>query len=119
MPSNRTEPIYHLADATEWEQALAAGVYRRSTLGASIDEVGFMHASTAAQWPVTRARFYARHDAPLVLLTIDPDLLDVPVVYEVGDEATGERFPHLYAPLPVSAVVATRRLDPPHAHPGN
>ena len=34
--------------------------------------------------------------------------------WEVGDPATGERFPHLYGPLDVDAVIATRVLPPPH-----
>ena len=61
-----------------------------------------------------RRRFYADLQTDLVLLTVDPDALTVPVRWEVGDPATGERFPHLYGPLDVDAVVATRVLPPPH-----
>ena len=50
-----------------------------------------------------------------MLLTIDSGRLGVPLRFEVGDPATGELFPHIYGPLDVDAVVATRVLPPPHA----
>ncbi|EWT02643.1 hypothetical protein N865_04230 [Intrasporangium oryzae NRRL B-24470] len=106
--------IYHLAEATEWEAALREGSYTRSTLGRSLEQEGFVHASSAEQWPVVRRRFYAGVEGPLVLLEIDESLVGAPVVHEVGDPATGETFPHVYGPIPVSAVVATSRLEPPH-----
>ena len=42
-----------------------------------------IHASRADQWEGVRAAFYADVTEPLVLLEIDTDLLDVPVVEEV------------------------------------
>lgn len=107
--------IYHLAEAAEWEAALREGRYTRSTLGRSLEQEGFVHASSDEQWPVVRRRFYANVEGPLVLLEIDESLVGSPVVQEVGDPATGETFPHVYGPIPVAAVVRTTRLDPPHA----
>jgi len=72
-------------------------------------EEGFLHASYAHQWQGVRDAHYADVTEPLVLLEVDPALLDVPVVEEVpvgGDEA----FPHVYGPLPVAAVVSVREL---------
>lgn len=98
--------IHHLALRAEWETALAAGgPYRRSTLGRSLDEVGFIHCSFADQVSAVADLAY-RHRADVLLLTIDPTKLDAEVVVEdlVGD---GQRFPHVYGPLPVEAVVRT------------
>lgn len=84
-----------------------------STLGRTLAEEGFIHASEAHQWEATLERFYGDHLAAggeLVLLTIDPARLTAPLVREVGNPVTGEEFPHLYGPLNVDAVVATRRL---------
>lgn len=106
--------IHHLAEREAWEEALGGGDYRRSTLGRTLEEEGFIHASEPRQWEATRARFYADHTGDLVLLTIDPKRLHVPVVREVGDPATGECFPHIYGPLALDAVVATEVLRPPH-----
>jgi uncharacterized protein (DUF952 family) len=99
----------HLATLPDWEAALAAGEYRVSTLGATIDEVGFIHASTPEQVQATAERFYADVTDPLVVLVLDEDTLvagGVPVVREDG--GAGELFPHLYAALPVDLVVEAR-----------
>ena len=101
--------ILHIALASDWDVALATGVYRTSTLGTTIDEVGFLHASTPAQVQVTARRFYADVAEPLVVLVLDENRLDaggVRVVHE--DAGNGELFPHLYAALPVDLVDEVR-----------
>jgi uncharacterized protein (DUF952 family) len=59
-------------------------------------------------------RYYAEVDVPLVLLEIDPSVLQSPVVEEVPD-GRGEAFPHVYGPIDVDAVVGVhdvgRRSD--------
>ncbi len=98
--------LFHVADADEWAAARQSGRYERSTRGLSLAEVGFIHLSTAEQWPGVLRRFYGDHEAGLVLLTVDPALLTAPLRWEVGDPTTGEEFPHLYGPLEVAAVTA-------------
>ncbi len=63
-----------------------------------------MHASYAGQIAGVLQRFYADVTEPMCLLVIDPDKLGVPVVAEnlIGGS---ELFPHIYGPVPVSAVV--------------
>ena len=107
--------IYHLAEPAHWEQARRDGAYTRSTRGRTLADEGFVHASSAEQWPVVRSRFYADVAEPLVLLHVDESRLTSRVVHEVGDPATGETFPHVYGPIDVSAVVDTTVLNPPHA----
>jgi uncharacterized protein (DUF952 family) len=106
--------IYHLAESPHWAAAQQSGSYDQSTRGRTLAEEGFIHCSTAQQWPAVRRRFYADVTKPLLLLEIDEDLLPAPPVREVGNPETGEVFPHLYAPLPVSAVVTVTELAPPH-----
>lgn len=96
--------FYHLALTSDWEAAIAEGDYRISTLGKTIDEVGFMHGSFAAQVPWIAETFYAGVTEPLVLLEIDADRLAEPVRVEEAP-GTGEEFPHVYGPLPVAAVL--------------
>ncbi len=105
-----TEPVFHLALRQDWEEAQASGDYRVSTLGRTLDEEGFLHASYRHQWPGVRAAFYSAVEQPLVLLEIDPGRLDVPVVVE-APAGSDEAFPHIYGPLPVRAVVAVHPLD--------
>ena len=109
--------LYHLALADEWRQARTNGVYARSTRGLGLEQVGFIHASYAHQLAATYARFYG--DAgPVVLLTIDPGRLEqagVAVRAEPGGstpEAGAELFPHLYGPLPLTAVLAAAPYQP-------
>ena len=99
--------IYHVALASDWAAAQTAGRYEISTLGRTLQQEGFIHASTAAQWRPVLERFYAGVTDPLVLLTIDPALLDVPLRWEPPAPGVDELFPHLYGPLLVSAVVDT------------
>jgi uncharacterized protein (DUF952 family) len=102
--------IFHIATVSDWEAAQASGSYTTSTLGLTLEEEGFLHASREDQWEGVRDRFYADVREPLVLLVIDTDLLDVPVVEEVPAPGTTETFPHVYGPLDPAAVVATRPL---------
>ena len=99
--------LYHLALRPEWQAARADGVYRRSTRGRSLEEVGFIHLSNAHQLEATAALFYGDLPAGAVLLlTIDPQRLAA-AGWEVRFEQAGggEPFPHLYGPLPLGAVL--------------
>jgi uncharacterized protein (DUF952 family) len=96
--------IFHVATVADWESARRSGSYTTSTLGASLADEGFIHASRADQWEGVLARFYGGVTQPLVLLEVDTDLLASPVVEErAGDGA--ETFPHVYGPIDVAAVV--------------
>jgi len=97
------EHVFHITTRAAWDAALAAGEYR----AASLAEVGFIHLSTAAQWPRTLARFFAGA-RDLVLLEIDPARVTAEIRFERADD---EDFPHLYGVLPTAAVVATRQLS--------
>lgn len=102
--------IFHIALASDWAEAQQAGEYRISTIGSTLDEVGFIHASYAAQVAATAERFYRGIAEPLVLLQIDTSAVPVVVEPAATDGAPAgageELFPHIYGPIPVSAVLA-------------
>lgn len=102
--NDRPEPIHHLAMPDDWAAAFEGGEYRMSTRGLTIDDVGFMHCSTRAQVESTANLFYADVDQ-LVLLTIDQSLVDSPIRFEPPEPGSDLLFPHIYGPLPISAVV--------------
>jgi uncharacterized protein (DUF952 family) len=106
--------VLHLAEAAHWQEALSTGEYRWSTLGRTLEEEGFIHCSTPEQVAGVLARYYADHAGDLVLLTVDPARLASPLRWEVVDSVTGERFPHVYGPIPPDAVTSTQLLHPPH-----
>jgi glutathione S-transferase len=103
------ERVYHLALASDWDAAQAAGDYRVSTLGMTLEQQGFIHASRADQWRGVMNRFYADVPEPLVLLEIDPARLTSELKVEYVDEA-GDEFPHIYGPLNLDAVVGAREI---------
>ena len=102
--------IFHIATLADWEAAQESGAYTTSTRGVSLEQEGYIHASRADQWQGVRAAFYADVAEPLVLLEIETDLLDVPVVEEVPAPGMTETFPHVYGAIAPAAVVATRPI---------
>ena len=96
--------IYKIVATEEWAEAEAAGVFA----GASVDRAdGFIHFSTAAQAAATAAKWFAGRD-DLTLAAIDAEALGEDLRWEPS--RGGALFPHLYAVLPMSAVVWSRPL---------
>ena len=104
--------VYKIVATEEWTKAEAAGVFA----GASVDRAdGFIHFSTAEQAPETAAKWFAGRD-DLTLAAIDAEALGGALRWEPS--RGGALFPHLYGPLPMSAVVWSRplKLGPDGAH---
>jgi glutathione S-transferase len=102
--------IFHIATLADWTAAQETGAYTTSTLGRTLAEEGFIHASRADQWEGVRAAFYAEVTEPLVLLEIETGLLDTPVVEEEPAPGAGVTFPHVYGAIAPGAVVAVTPL---------
>ena len=62
--------IFHIAERPRWEAAKLSGSYAQSTLGRTLEDEGFIHASRADQWETVRDTYYADHTGPLVLSLI-------------------------------------------------
>jgi uncharacterized protein (DUF952 family) len=98
--------ILHLAAAEAWAEAMRAGVYQADSL---VTE-GFIHCSDPHQVVrVANARFRNRRD--LMLLQMDVARLEAPLRYE-NLEGGEELFPHVYGPLPLSAVLHATPFPP-------
>lgn len=107
MPS---DVLLHLIEPAQWRAALNAGAVRPPSLG----DVGFVHLSTPEQVHIpAEALFPGRRD--LALLVVDPARLPDPVRFEdaAPRHPDGLLFPHLYGPLPTSAVIAVVPYRPP------
>ena len=102
--------IYHIALEADWREAQRRGGYRVSTLGRTLEEEGFIHCSDAHQVAPTANAFYAGRDG-LVLLAIDTERLRPELRYESA-AGTDQRFPHVYGPLDLDAVVRVTPLTP-------
>jgi len=102
--------IYHIATATDWEQARRDGQYTTSTRGRTLAEQGFLHASTAEQVaPVANMIYKGLPD--LVVLIIDTDRVGPEIKWEPV-QGWDAPFPHIYGPLNADAVTGTRALEP-------
>lgn len=96
--------VYKIVPAGLWAGAEAAGRFD----GAPVDAAdGFIHFSTAAQVAETAARHFAGQ-ADLLLVSVDAAALGAALIYEPS--RGGALFPHLYAPLGLTAVTAVRPL---------
>lgn len=103
-PTDAGEPIFHLALPEDWAAAFRSGDYTMSTRGRTLEEEGFIHASTLDQTEATANRFYADVDQ-LVLLRIDPAKVPHEIRWEPPAPGVDELFPHIYGPLPIGAVI--------------
>ncbi len=103
--------IFHIATLADWKQAQESGVYRTSTYGRTLEDEGFIHAARHDQVPFVRDVIFADVTEPLLVLEVETELLDA----DVRDEQVGDQvYPHVFGPIPTSAVVAWRpaRLPP-------
>lgn len=104
------DELLHLALPDDWTTARDAGEYRVSTRGRTLDEEGFIHCSYPSQLEGVANRFYADL-IEVVILRIDPELLDAEIRVEPAAEGIDELFPHVYGPIPTSAVIASTWWD--------
>lgn len=68
---------------------------------ASLTKEGFVHLCFPSQVEMVRARFYA--NVPIVVAVLDMAKLGSPLVVE--DSYGHGAYPHLYGPIPATAVV--------------
>jgi uncharacterized protein (DUF952 family) len=104
--------LAHLCGAQEWSRARSQGGIRPESRGRD-GPAPFIHLSRLEKVHLPANRLY-RGRTDLVLLHIDPAALDSPVRWEPGVATDPESmlFPHLYGPLPVSAVIKVTAYRP-------
>ena len=93
-----TPKIYKIATRSQWDEAIACGVFK----GAPIDLAdGYIHFSTAEQVRETAEKhFHGQKD--LLLLTVVTETLGKALKWEPS--RGGALFPHLYAKLETAKV---------------
>lgn len=99
-----TNIIYKICPEALWREAEKAGRFE----GATIDLAdGYIHFSTAGQATETAAKHFAGQQ-DLLLVAVDAGPLGGALKWEVS--RGGALFPHLYAPLDLSAVLWVKPL---------
>ena len=95
---------FKILTADQWAQFEQDGIFH----GAPVDLAdGFIHMSTAEQCDETLAKHFAGQ-AGLIIAEIDLSAFGDMLKWEVS--RGGALFPHLYAPLPITAVLRTRAV---------
>lgn len=97
--SEKPTTAYKVLTAAQWTDLREFG----SFAGAPVDIAdGFIHLSTAEQLPATLDKHFSGQ-AGLVIAAVDLTSLVDAVRWE--ESRGGQLFPHIYAPLPLSAVI--------------
>ncbi len=96
--------VFKIVGEAEWRAAETSGAFG----GSAVDIAdGFIHFSTWEQASETAAKWFAGRE-DLILVAVDADSLGADLRWEPS--RGGALFPHLYGPLPASAVVWSRPL---------
>jgi uncharacterized protein (DUF952 family) len=103
--SERLLVAYKVLTGSQMAQLERDGVFA----GAPIDLAdGYIHLSTAAQLAETVDKHFAGQD-DLHLVAVDLAVLGDSIKWE--ESRGGQLFPHIYAPLPLSAAIAYGPLE--------
>ena len=114
----KSQTVYKVLDSELWERAEREGRFA----GSGIDLAdGFIHFSTAEQVRETVAKHFAGQN-DLVLVAVDGAVLaKMGDAYRYEPSRGGAMFPHLYAEMPMDAVLWSRplplRADGAHEFP--
>ncbi len=93
--------LYKIMPRLDWEAAQAKGIYG----GSAVDRKdGFIHLSAANQVRATAQKHFFRQ-SDLVLVSVREEDLGTTLKWEVS--RGGDLFPHIYGPLPLSAIAET------------
>jgi uncharacterized protein (DUF952 family) len=96
--------IYKILLPAEWAEFEAAGRFDGSAFDRSS---GFVHCSARDQVGGVARRVFGGEPG-LVVVSLDARVLDEWLRWEAAPD--GGVFPHVYAPLPMNAVVAVHRV---------
>ena len=86
--------LYKVLTISEWDESVKSGLIETSL----DNKDGFIHFSSSTQLALT-LDLYFKSDDKVILLQIDEEKLDSPLVYEEADGNRIGKFPHLYGKL--------------------
>ena len=88
--------LYKVLTISEWDESVKSGLIETSL----DNKDGFIHFSSSTQLALT-LDLYFKSDDKVILLQIDEEKLDSPLVYEEADGNRIGKFPHLYDKKPL------------------
>ncbi|MCB0838007.1 MAG: DUF952 domain-containing protein [Bacteroidetes bacterium] len=89
--------IYHIIQPSQWQKVMDRDSYKPESLKTE----GFIHCSSKTQVLPTAKLYFSEASELVVIGIVDKRVKNI-LKWEVSRD--GEEFPHLYGPLPLSAV---------------
>lgn len=99
--------IYKILTPEQWEDFQRKGSFTGSPLD---QKDGFIHAATEDQYPRILDKFFGSI-RPLVLLKLDPKVLQPDALKIETNKPGGGKYPHIYGKIPLAAVVSHEVID--------
>lgn len=90
--------LFHVTTRDDWQEHKNSGNYEPE----SLDTQGFIHCSSGHQVEDTANKHFADKEQ-ILLLVIDVAMVREQIKYE--EDKNGEKFPHIYGPLSINAVI--------------
>lgn len=104
--SNRDQYIYKVLTLDQWAEFQSKKVFT----GSAVDlKDGFIHMSCGPQLKETMDKWYSEY-AQVAILKISAEKIAKHLKYEIS--RGGAEFPHLFAELPIAAVVQQWLVSP-------
>lgn len=91
--------IFHLVKKEDWKKYKKEARYRPE----SLDSQGFIHCSSGRDVEDTANRLF-KGEEDVLLIVINTTLIEPELRYE-NDGETGPKYPHIYGPLNLDAVI--------------
>lgn len=107
--------IIAITSKSIWRDSNTNNEYTRSTIHSTLEEVGFIHCTDPSQTMEVIPRFQDVKD--VILLLIDADKVNSPVIFEKAKSHRAGLFPHIYGPLNIDAVYSV--IEVPRDREGN
>ncbi|MCA9344837.1 DUF952 domain-containing protein [Candidatus Saccharibacteria bacterium] len=96
-----------------WNEAQKAKTYTQSTINSTLNDVGFIHATSPDQTIAMLNRHFSDRD-DIVLLLVDVEKVRSEIRFEKSLSSRGGIYPHIYGPLNTDAVYDTIRPTKEH-----
>jgi uncharacterized protein (DUF952 family) len=90
--------IYRIAESADWQNAIDTGFFASADLA----QEGFIHCSEKHQILRTATKYYTGKNN-LKLIEIDDSKIAAHIKRE-DSTGRGEKFPHAYSPIPLTAI---------------
>jgi uncharacterized protein (DUF952 family) len=107
LAGNLMGKLHKILTVKQWEDFQREGIFSGSPLD---QQDGFIHASTQDQYQRTIDKFF-KDIRPIILVEIDPKLLQADTLKVEANKPGGDKYPHIYGDIPLAAIITHKVID--------